>query len=189
MRLWNGRRQIHEEDGRKRRAGAQEVNLSDAEKQGVEKLIKRHQVGRKIAKRAGIVYAAARGPKNKEMARETEMALDTVSLWRPRGLKLQSVSFDDLSMEDRYQDAPRPEAPARIKADQRCQIEAPACQKPEKHGRPVTNRTARGIADELKKRRIVTSVSPRPAARLLKRCGSKAASESLITNTCLRSRF
>ncbi len=36
-------------------AKAQVVNLSDAEKQGVEKLIKRYQTGQQIAKRARIV--------------------------------------------------------------------------------------------------------------------------------------
>jgi putative transposase len=170
MRLWNKIRQIHEGDDKMRGAKAQVVNLSDVEKQGLEKLIKRHQVGQQIAKRARIVLAAARGQKNKEIAQEYETTLDTVSLWRNRWVKLQSISFDDLSIEDRLQDAPRPGAPAQITADQRCQIEALACEKPEKHGRPITNWTAREIADELKKRKIVRNISPRHAARLLKRC-------------------
>jgi putative transposase len=163
-------RQIFEGDGKMRGAKAQVVNLSDAEKQGLEKLIKRHQVGQQIAKRARIVLAAARGQKNKEIAQEYKTTLDTVSLWRNRWVKLQSISFEDLSIEDRLQDAPRPGAPAQITADQRCQIEALACEKPEKHGRPITHWTAREIADELKKRKIVKNISPRHAARLLKRC-------------------
>ena len=148
-----------------RGAKAQVVNLSEVEKEGLEKLIKRHQVGQQIAKRARIVLAAARGQKNKEISQEYKTTLDTVSLWRNRWVKLQSISFDDLSIEDRLQDAPRPGAPAQITADQRCQIEALACEKPEKAG----NWTAREIADELKKRKIVTNISPRHAARLLKR--------------------
>ncbi len=152
-----------------RGAKAQVVNLSDAEKQGLEKLIKRHQIGQQIAKRARIVLAGARGQKNKEIAQAYKVTLDTVSLWRNRWVKLQSISFDDLSIEDRLQDAPRPGAPAHITADQRCQIEALACEKPEKHGRPITNWTAREIAAEMKKRKIVTKISPRHAARLLKR--------------------
>jgi transposase len=169
MRLWNRISQIHEGDGKMRGTKAQVVNLSDAEKQGLEKLIKRHQVGQQIAKRARIVLAAARGQKNKEIAEEYRTTLDTVGLWRNRWVKLQSISFEDLSIEDRLQDAPRPGAPAQITADQRCQIEALACEKPEKHGRPITNWTAREIADELKKRKIVKNISPRHAARLLKR--------------------
>ena len=92
-----------------------------------------------------------------------------VSLWRNRWVKLQDISLDDLSIEDRLQDAPRPGAPARITADQRCQIEALACKKPEESDRPITHWTAREIADELKKRKIVETISPRHAARLLKR--------------------
>ncbi len=152
-----------------RGAKAQVVNLSDAEKRGLEKLIKRHQVGQQIAKRARIVLAAAEGKKNKEIAQAYQATLDTVSLWRNCWVKLQSISYDDLSIEDRLQDAPRPGAPARITADQRCQIEALACEAPEKSGRPITHWSAREIADELKKRKIVTNISPRHAARLLKR--------------------
>jgi putative transposase len=152
-----------------RGAKAQVVNLSGAEKRGLEKLIKRHQVGQQIAKRARIVLAAADGQKNKEIAQAYQVTLDTVSLWRNRWAKLQSLSYDDLSIEDRLQDAPRPGAPARITADQRCKIEALACEAPEKSGRPITHWSAREIADELKKRKIVTNISPRHAARLLKR--------------------
>jgi putative transposase len=148
---------------------AQEVKLSDAERQGLEKLVKRHQVGQQTALRARIVLAAADGLKNKEIVAKYVVTADTVRLWRNRWVKLQDISLDDLSIEERLQDAPRPGAPAQITADQRCQIEALACEKPEKHGRPITNWTAREIADELKKRKIVTNISPRHAARLLKR--------------------
>lgn len=151
-----------------RGAKAQVVNLSDAEQQGLEKLIKRHQVGQQIAKRARIVLAAASGQKNKEIAQVYKVTLDTVSLWRNRWVKLQDISLDDLSIEDRLQDAPRPGAPARITADQRCPIEAMACEKPEGSDRPITNWTAREIADEMKKRKIIETISPRHAARLLK---------------------
>ena len=152
-----------------RGAKAQVVNLSESEKEGLEKLIKRHQTGQQIAKRARIVLAAARGQKNKEIAQEYKTTLDTVGLWRNRWVKLQSISLEDLSIEERLQDAPRPGAPAKITADQRCQIEALACEKPEERGRPITHWTAREIADELKKRKIVKEISPRHAARLLKR--------------------
>jgi hypothetical protein len=40
---------------------AQEVKMSDAERQGLEKLVKRHQVGQQTALRAKIVLAAADG--------------------------------------------------------------------------------------------------------------------------------
>ena len=148
---------------------AQVVNLTDAERQGLAKLIKRHQVGQQTALRARIILAAAQAQKNKEIAQVYNVTLDTVRLWRNRWVKLQDIALEDLSLEDRLADAPRPGAPARITADQRCQIEALACEKPEESDRPITHWTAREIADELKKRKIVDHISPRHAARLLKR--------------------
>jgi len=148
---------------------AQVVNLTDVERYGLEKLIKRHQIGQQIALRARIVLAAAQGLKNKEIAQTYNVTLDTVRLWRNRWVKLQDISLDDLSLADRLQDAPRPGAPARISTDQRCRIEALACERPEESDRPITHWTAREIADEVKKRKIVDHISPRHAARLLKR--------------------
>ena len=145
------------------------VNLSEAEHQGLEKLIKRHQIGQQIALRAKIVIAAADKQSNQAIARRYKVTLDTARLWRKRWIELQDIALADLSIEDRLQDAPRPGAPAKITADQRCRIEALACEKPEKSGRPITNWTAREIADEIKKRKIVKSISARHAARLLKR--------------------
>lgn len=148
---------------------AQVVKLSEIERQGLEKLIKRHQVGQQTALRARIVLAAAGGETNEGIAQENKVSSETVRLWRNRWVKLQDISLDDLSLEDRLQDAPRPGAPAQITADQRCRIEALACEKPEGSERPITHWTAREIADEVMKRKIVESISPRHAARLLKR--------------------
>lgn len=148
---------------------ATEVNLSDPERQGLEKLVKRHQVGQQIALRARIVLAAAAGQKNKEIVQQYQVTADTVRLWRNRWVKLQDIALSDLSIEDRLQDAPRPGAPARITADQRCKIEGLACEKPESADRPITQWSAREIADEVIKREIVHEISPRHAARLLKR--------------------
>lgn len=148
---------------------AQEVKLSEIERQGLEKMIKRHQIGQQMALRARIVLAAAGGETNEGIAQENKVSSETVRLWRNRWIKLQEISLDDLSFEDRLQDAPRPGAPAQITADQRCRIEALACEKPEGSERPITHWSAREIADEVIKRKIVESISPRHAARLLKR--------------------
>lgn len=150
-------------------AKAQEVKLSEVERQGLEKIVNRHQVGQQIALRARIVLSAADGAKNKEIVQKYHVTADTARLWRNRWVKLQGITLTDLSIEERLQDAPRPGAPATITADQRCQIEALACEKPENSERPISQWTAREIADEVKKRKIVPDISPRHAARLLKR--------------------
>jgi putative transposase len=148
---------------------AQVVKLSKKERQELERLVSKHQTGQQMALRARIILAANSGQTNTAIAQKHEVKHDTVKLWRNRWVKLQDISLDDLSVEQRLADAPRPGAPARITADQRCRIEALACEKPEASERPITHWTAREIADELKKRQIVENISPRHAARLLKR--------------------
>jgi transposase len=145
------------------------VKLTGAERQGLRKLVKRHTVGQQIALRGRIVLAADEGKNNTQIAREQGTTLSTVRLWRQRWVDLQPISLDDLSVEERLQDLPRPGAPARITADQVCQITALACEEPEASERPISHWTSREIADEIIKRGIVDYISPRHAARLLKR--------------------
>jgi transposase len=122
-----------------------------------------------MALRGRIILTAADGKNNAQIARELDIAVETARQWRGRWLALQPISLDDLTIAERLEDLPRPGTPARITADQRCQIEAMACEKPEDSGRPISQWTNREIADEIKKRGIVDSISPRHAARLLKR--------------------
>jgi transposase len=146
------------------------VQLTDAEGQELEKLVKRHSTEQQIALRARIVLAAAAGKGNAEIGRELQVNVDTARLWRQRWLDLQAIPASELNTEERLQDLPRPGAPARITADQRCQIEALACEKPEAASvRPISQWTSREIADEILKRGIVEQISARHAARLLKR--------------------
>ncbi len=85
---------------------------------------------------------------------------------------LAGVGLDDLSVEERLEDLPRPGAPSGLSADPLCQIEPMACEAPEKAGRPISQWTGREIADELMKRGIVEHISRRHAARLLKKGAS-----------------
>jgi putative transposase len=145
------------------------VNLTDEERQGLEKLVKRHSTRQQIALRGRIVLAAADGKNNGQIAKAFGITVDTARLWRNRWSMLQPIALDDLSIEERLEDLPRPGAPVQITADQRCQIEAMACEEPEDSGRPISHWTNREIADEIIKRGIVDHISPRHAARLLKR--------------------
>jgi len=149
---------------------AVEVNLTEKEQKSLEQLTRRHNVGQQIALRARIVLFAGQGKSNSAIVMQLDVCIATVQRWRNRWVKAQGISFDDLSAEDRLQDMPRPGAPPRITADQRCKIEALACEIPEHSGRPISQWTAREIADEVMERKIVESISSRHAARLLKRC-------------------
>lgn len=145
------------------------LELTEVEKEGLEKLIRRHNIGQQIALRGRIVLAAGSGQNNSQIAREMKVNLETVRLWRQRWLDLKRIALDDLSLEERLEDLPRPGAPARFTADQICKITELACEKPEENGRPISQWTSREIADEIMKRGIVEKISARHAARLLKR--------------------
>ena len=146
------------------------VELSETEQQALQQLVRRHHVRQQIALRGRIILAAAEGQSNAEIARALHTTLDTVRLWRKRWGDLQPIALDDLTVEERLEDLPRPGAPARITPEQVCRITALACEKPEDSDRPITHWTAREVADEIIRRNIVTQISPRHAARLFKRC-------------------
>jgi putative transposase len=92
-----------------------------------------------------------------------------VRLWRQRWLLTAPVPLSELSVEERLTAAPRPGRPAQIPATAVCQIVALACEAPATSGRPISQWSSREIADEVKQRGIVETISPRHAARLLKR--------------------
>lgn len=158
------------------------LQLSEEEEAGLEKLVKRHNARQQIAMRGRIVLAAGSGQNNSQIAREMGLELNTVRLWRQRWLNLQPLPLDEVSIEERLEDLPRPGAPARISADQICQITQMACEKPEASTRPISQWTAREIADEVQRRGIVEKISARHAARLLKRGGSQTASDPLLAD-------
>jgi len=146
---------------------------------GLQQLIQRHSTPQQIALRARIILLAATGQNHAQVAKRLNTGIDTARLWRQRWLSLQPVALADLSVAERLEDLPRPGTPPRLTADQICQIERLACEKPEKSARPtlapragrvrVSQWTGREIADEVVKRGIVDTISPRHAARLLKR--------------------
>jgi transposase len=145
------------------------IELTPAESKGLEQLIDRHSTRQQIALRARIVVQAAAGQNNAEVARALGISLDAARMWRQRWLSFKPIALADLSVEERLEDLPRPGAPAQLTADQLCRMEQLVCEKPEKAGRPISQWTSREVADELIQRGIVETISPRHAARLLKR--------------------
>jgi putative transposase len=97
------------------------------------------------------------------------LSRESVRFWRDRWVALQDIPLAELGVAQRLGDAPRPGAPARITAEQVCQVVALACEAPAVAGRPISQWTHQEIADEIMRRGIVETISPRHAARLLKR--------------------
>lgn len=151
---------------------AQAICLSDSERVGLEQVVRRHSSEQQKVLRARIILLASQCQDNASIGRTLGVNTNTARLWRKRWVDLQAIQVEDLSVEERLEDLPRPGAPAHLSADQICQIEQLACEKPEKSGRPISQWTGREIADELMQRGIATTISLRHAARLLKKGGS-----------------
>ena len=148
------------------------IALSSIERRELDSLLRRHSTPQQLALRARIVLAAAEGAEglnNGQIVRQLGVSRDMVRLWRERWLGLQAVPLQDLSVEERLTDVPRSGAPPRISAEAVCQIVALACEAPSESGRPISQWSSREIADEIVRRGIIEEISPRHAARLLKR--------------------
>jgi putative transposase len=147
-----------------------ELTLSDAARKELEALVRRHSTSQQVARRGRMVLAAAEGKNNGQIAKELGASVDTVRRWRMRWIGLQAVSLSELPISERLEDIPRPGRPSQISAAQTCQIVVLACEQPKE--RPISHWTGREIADEVIRRGSVEQISPRHAARLLKKGSS-----------------
>jgi transposase len=145
------------------------VVLNENEQEGLLQITKRHRSEQQVVLRARIVLRAAQETSNAHIARELGVNVDTVRLWRDRWVGLQGINLETLSVAKRLQDAPRPGVKPKFTMEHRCQMAALACEAPAQAGRPISQWTGREIADELKAQGIVEQISPRHAARLLKK--------------------
>jgi putative transposase len=158
------------------------IALTGEERLGLETLVRRHTAGQQVALRGRIILAAADGVNQSTIAARLGTTINTVRYWRRRWLGLQHVPFEGLDAEERLADAPRSGAPARITADQVCRIVALACAAPVDSERPISQWTGREVAEEVVTRGIVTRISGRHAARLLKIGRPQAPSRPLLAD-------
>jgi len=148
---------------------ARPITLTPDERQGLEAVVRRHKSGQHVVTRARIVLAAGDGRSISDTVQEVGLSRESVRLWRDRWTALQDIPLADLDVAERLADAPRPGAPTRITAEQVCRVVALACEAPATSGRPISQWTNQELADEIMHRGIVETISPRHAARVVKR--------------------
>jgi putative transposase len=158
------------------------IALGEAERSELERLIRARTTEQQVALRARIILAVGRGLNNTQAAGALGIAAKTVRQWRGRWRRFSAVSMAELGVAARLADAPRPGAPTRISAEQVCQIMALACEQPADSDRPVSQWSARELADEIVRRGIIDRISPRHAGRLLKSGRPQTASDSLLVD-------
>ncbi len=143
------------------------LSLTEVERNALERLVRRHSTSQQMALRGRIILEANAGKNNSQIARELGVSVETVRAWRKRWLARPPVALADLPVQERLRDVPRPGRRSRITAQQTCQVIALACEQPK--DRPISQWTGREIADEVMRRGIIQQISPRHAARLLKK--------------------
>ena len=127
--------------------------------------------------RAAIVLLAFAGMVNEEIAECVRLERHQVGHWRvvwakafPRLILVEcqeSPAALRKAILAVLADAPRPGCPGKFTAEQLAQIIAVACEPPAKSDRPINHWTARELADEVVKRKIVDSISATHVGRIL----------------------
>jgi putative transposase len=140
--------------------------------------------------RSKIILMADAGQHNQYIADDLGIHVQTPRRWRNRWaeaaerLKGLETDLDDKALHahiaEVLSDEPRSGTPATFTAEQICQIVALSCEPPEASGRPVTHWTHAELADEVIKRNIVESISPRSVGRFLKGRGPETASDAIL---------
>jgi transposase len=131
----------------------------------------------RLVQRAEVVLRAFAGQENQAIAQEIDLDPTAVGLWRrrwarawPKLIQIECVESQAAyrrAVEAVLSDAPRSGNPGKFTPEQITLILALACEPPERSGRPITQWTARELADEAKKRGIVTSISEAQVRRYL----------------------
>lgn len=155
----------------------------------LERLVRAYTTPQHIAQRARIVLLSAEGVRNVDQAAALGTDPQRIRRWRRRWASAQpalaAAEEEDAPLEDLILDLLRDEQRSGRKpvftAEQVAQIIAVACEKPsEESDRPVSHWTPRELADEVMKRGIVTSISPRHIARFFGGGRAEATSNAVL---------
>ena len=145
------------------------IELEQQTRERLEDLIRRYSTPQQLVVRARIILVAADGKNHTQIAQELGISVDMARLWLYRWHSFASIPLAEVSVSERLEDGPRPGKPTTIRPEQVCRIVALACEAPAQSDRPISQWTGREIADEIMRRGIVETISPRHAQRLLKR--------------------
>lgn len=165
------------------------IELSSAQREVLQRIVRRQHAAQSLVRRARIVLEASRGVSNAEIARRLDVTRDTAATWRRRFAEAQPhlEHFEELPVEQLgnaveaiLSDRSRSGAPPTFSPEQRTRILALACRDPQEVGRPISHWTPRELADEAVQQGIVSSISARTVGRFLKGAGSEAASRSVL---------
>lgn len=156
------------------------ITVSERQKAILEEWVRsRAKTPAQLIERSRIILMSAEAISNAEQARRLGVNHQRVQRWRTRwanrsehlqAAEREGVTDKDLAalLRALLTDEQRSGAPSTFSAEQLTQIISVACEPPSDSNRPVTHWTPRELADEVIKRGIVETISPRHIDRLLK---------------------
>jgi len=167
------------------------VQLTARQQACLEQMVRRQTSPQRLVRRAKILLALALGATEGQVARQLHLNRGTVRMWHQRWLalapKLEHIEAEGCRdkvllplIVEVLTDHPRPGTPATFTAEQIVQIVAVACEAPADSGRPVSHWTPREVADEVRKRGVVETISTRSVGRFLKSGRYTAASGGVL---------
>jgi putative transposase len=169
---------------------AAKVIITERQQEVLQTMTRSSTCAQALAQRAHMILLAFEGWDNEEIAARLGCERHAVGIWRRRWAAAfqrlvlvecgEKASALPRALEELLSDLPRPGCPGKFTAEQIALILAVACEPPEDSGRPVTHWTPTELADEVKQRGIVASISPRQVGRFLKYGRTATASQPLL---------
>ena len=167
------------------------VQMTARQRACLEQIARRQTSPQRLVRRAKILLALETGANQCHVMRQLPLNRGTVQAWRQRWLalasKLEQIEIDGGSdkaltamIVAALTDHPRSGTPATFTAEQIVQMVAVACEDPTDAGRPLSHWTPREVADEVRKRGIVETISTRSVGRFLKSGRFTAASGGVL---------
>ena len=135
------------------------VVLTDAHRADLDRLVRAGRTEQRLARRAGIVLAAADGQPNTRIAASMGITPDTARKWRHRWCAAPGVSS--------LGDAERSGRPTVFSPVQVAQIKALACSLPKDHDLPLSRWSCPELARQAVSVGICSSISPSTVRRWL----------------------
>lgn len=131
-----------------------------------------------VVRRYGVRHEAVRRWRTRWQAkRERLQAIESSEAVVDEAERMKHL---EAAIRDVLRDEHRTGTRPKFSAEQVTKIMAVACEDPQTSGRPISHWTAREIADEVMKRKIVETISAQSVERFLKRGADQAAPESLL---------
>src|SRR5437867_10887442 len=155
------------------------VQMTARQRACLEQIARRQTSPQRLVRRTKILLALETGFTQCHVMRQMHLNRGTVQMWcrrwcalAPKLAQMETEEGSDKAlttmMVGALADHPRAGTPATFTAEQIVQIVAVACEDPADSGRPGSHWTPREVAEEVRKRRIVETISTRSVGRFLK---------------------